>query len=144
MRQHSKPNFITLIRNYSIAWIALPMAVFKVLEDPSVSRDPKNGCYKDFVPFLSALATRFPAAKLLMDIMGEQTSQIVERSKALGVIRNSIPIRTTNRQGSTSSDKGDRSGKVGESFPSNDAEEAELLSCVSKMVDLRLSTDGST
>jgi hypothetical protein len=94
------------------------------------------------VPFLSALATRFHAAKLLMDIMGEDTNQIVSRSKELGVMRYGVLNRTPQLQKSVVED---RSGKTPEDRNRmRELEEAELLSCVSKMVDLRLSTDGST
>lgn len=77
-----------------------------------------------------------------MDIMGEETSQIVTRSKELGVVRQNLPTRTPQAQISAADD---RSGKTPEDRNrAKELEEAELLSCVSKMVDLRLSTDGST
>ena len=110
------------------------MAVFKVLSDidSSALDEANSGSYSDFVPFLSALATRFHAAKVLADTMGEAIGEIVEKSITLGIARkdvrhrlpdNAKPSETVNR--------------------SKDVEEAELLDCVAKMVDLRLSADRS-
>jgi hypothetical protein len=42
------------------------------------------------------------------------------------------------------SDVVDRSKNGAEASRSKDVEEAEILNCVAKMVDLRFSTDGST
>lgn len=103
------------------------MAVFKVPEetDGDVSHKANGGCHEDFVPFLSAFAARFYGAKLLADMMGEKTSEIVERSTNLGVARKDAQQRP-------------HGGK------SSEVDEAEVLNVVAKMVDLHLSTDVST
>jgi hypothetical protein len=108
------------------------MAVFKILpETGGAPTDPSAGRYSDFVPFLSALATRFPAAKVLADMMDETTSDIVEKSRTLGLAKKSPPPAIHDLK---NPDMIDRTGEV---------EEAEILNCVAKMVDLRLSTDVS-
>lgn len=106
------------------------MAVFKVPEetDGDVSHKANGGCHEDFVPFLSAFAARFYGAKLLADMMGEATSEIVERSTNLGVGRKDAQQRLLGPDGGKSSE----------------VEEAEVLNIVAKMVDLQLSTDVST
>jgi hypothetical protein len=112
------------------------MAVFKVLEenDLDILNDANGGCYEKFVPFLSSLAVRFRPAKLLADIMCETTSEILERSTRLGIGQKDVQLRLLNLYSLRPSDV-DRS---------KDVEEAEILNCVAKMVDLRFSTDGST
>jgi hypothetical protein len=122
------------------------MAVFKVLEEQTdyIPKEINGGCYEDFVPFLSSLAVRFRPAKLLADIMCETTSQIVERSAKLGIAQKDIQLQLLDLYRERASSVGDRSKDVTETNPSRDAQEAEILNCVAKMVDLRLSTDGST
>ena len=110
------------------------MAVFKIPAETGGGSSPSEanaGCYGDFVPFLSALATRFPAAKLLNDVMNEKTTHIVERSKTLGVAQTDLGLDGVK----SSQETADRPKYV---------EEAEILNCVAKMVDLRLSSDGTT
>jgi len=125
------------------------MVVFKVLgeKDGDASNETNGRSYEDFVPFLSAFAARFPGAKLLADIMRETTSKIVERSTKLGIAQKDIQHRLLSLYGRTSSNHTD-SGKntigANHSNHSNDVEEAEVLNVVAKMVDLLLSTDGST
>jgi hypothetical protein len=111
------------------------MAVFKILAEieGGVSPQANGPGIQDFKPFLYALATRFHAAKLLADVMDETTSDIVERSKSQGIIH--VDVKTSVPSPSESSSKG--------SDVTTDEEEAEILNCVAKMVDLRLSTDGS-
>jgi hypothetical protein len=106
------------------------MAVFKVLKeaDGDTSHKANFGCHEDFVPFLSAFSARFYGAKLLADMMGESTSEIVERSTNLGVARKDTPQRLPGPNGGKSSE----------------VDEAEVLNVVAKMVDLHLSTDVST
>ena len=102
------------------------MAVYKVLSetDGNVSHDSNAGRYSDFVLFLSTLAARFSAAKVLADTMGEATGEIVEKSITLGIVRKDV------QKGSEVVHR------------SKHVEEAELLDCVAKMVDLSLSTNG--
>jgi hypothetical protein len=111
------------------------MAVFKILAEIEGGVSPQaNGArIQDFKPFLYALATRFHAAKLLADVMDEAISNIVERSKSQGIVH--TDVKTSVPSPSGSSPKG--------SDATTDEDEAELLNCVAKMVDLRLSTDGS-
>lgn len=112
------------------------MAVFKILpETASTPPEANAGRYSDFVPFLSALATRFPAAKLLADMMDETTSDIVERSRTLGIARKGAQNGPPGIHDLKNPDVIDRNSEV---------EEAEILNCVAKMVDLRLSTDVSS
>jgi hypothetical protein len=112
------------------------MAVFKILpETGSAPTEANAGRYSDFVPFLSALATRFPAAKLLADMMEETTSDIVERSRTLGIAKKSVQNQLSGIHDLKNPDVIDRTREV---------EEAEILNCVAKMVDLRLSTDVSS
>jgi hypothetical protein len=122
------------------------MAVFKVLDetDGDVSNETNGRCYKKFVPFLSALAVRFRPAKLLADIMCEGTSEIVDRSMKLGLGRKDVQHRLPNFYSLRPSDVVDRSEYGAGAGRSKDVEEAEILNCVAKMVDLRFSTDGST
>jgi hypothetical protein len=112
------------------------MAVFKILAETENGIPPEAnaGRYLDFVPFLSALATRFPAAKLLADMMDETTNDIVERSKTMGVAWKDPPPKTPGPPSVKTPEANDRP---------KDVEEAEILNCVAKMVDLRLSTDVS-
>jgi hypothetical protein len=121
---------------HRIAWIALPMTVFKVLSeiDSSAAPEPAAGRFADFVPFLNSLAERFNAAKVLADMMNETTSEIVDRSLKFGLTRKEGQLRVPGN--SPKSDDG-------ESERPKDAEEAEVLNVVAKMLDLRLSTDGS-
>src|SRR5438876_12354861 len=106
------------------------MAVFKILAEIDSAPRPKDGPrIEDFKPFLYARATRFHAAKLLADVMDEATSDIVERSKSQGIVH--VDVKTPATSPSESSSKG--------SDATTDVEEAELLNCVAKMVDLRLS-----
>jgi hypothetical protein len=109
------------------------MAVFKVLEekDGDVSIETNCRYYKEFVPFLSALAVRFRPAKLLVDIMGESTSEILARSTKLGIGQKDAQRRLLSHYSEDASH-------------SKDDEEAEILNVVAKMIDLRFSTDGST
>lgn len=122
------------------------MAVFKVLEekDGDVSIETNCRCYKEFVPFLSALAVRFRPAKLLVDIMCQATSEIVERSTKLGIGQKDIQHRLLNLYSPNPSDGVDCSKNGAEASPSKDVEEAEILNVVAKMIDLRFATDGST
>jgi hypothetical protein len=111
------------------------MGVFKVLSERD-SRPPdeaKAGRFSDFVPLLSALATRFHAAKVLSDMMGEATNEIVERSFKLGITRKDTQNRPPERENVKPTEAVDRSKEV---------DEAEILNCMAKMVDLRFSTDG--
>ncbi len=119
------------------------MVVFKVLGERGgdASNETNGRSYEDFVPFLSAFAARFPGAKLLADIMRETTSEIVERSTKLGIARKDIQHRLLGLYGRTSSNLTDRAAEANHS---NDVEEAEVLNVVAKMVDLLLSTHGST
>lgn len=121
------------------------MAVFKVLEETDGDvLDERNGrYYRKFVPFLSALAVRFRPAKLLADIMCEATSEIVERSTKLGIGQKDVQHRLLNHY-SVMPPHVDRSKNGAEASRSKDVDEAEILNCVAKMVDLRFSTDGST
>jgi hypothetical protein len=121
------------------------MAVFKVFEENgAVPNELNDRSYEDFVPFLSALAMRFRPAKLLVDIMCEETSEIVERSTKLGISQKDVQDRLHDLYRKRSSNVVDRSKTDGEANRSKDAEEAEILNCVAKMIDLRFSTDGST
>jgi hypothetical protein len=122
------------------------MVVFKVLKekDGDVSNETNGRSYADLVPFLSAFAVRFPGVKLLEDIIYEPTSKIVERSTKLGIAHKDIQYRLLGLYGRTSSNPTDRGKNAAEANRSKDVEEAEILSVVAKMVDLRLSTDGST
>jgi hypothetical protein len=122
------------------------MAVFKVLEetDGDVSDERNGQYYRKFVPFLSALAVRFRPAKLLADIMCEAISEIVTRSTKLGIGQKDVQHRLLNLYSVMPSNVGDRSKNGAEARRSKDVEEAEILNCVAKMVDLRFSTDGST
>jgi hypothetical protein len=112
------------------------MAVFKVLSELD-NRPPDEanaGRFSDFVPLLSSLATRFHAAKVLSDMMGEATNEIVERSFKLGIARkDNTQHRLPDRLNVKPAEVVDRS---------KDVDEAEILNCVAKMVDLRFSTDG--
>jgi hypothetical protein len=110
------------------------MAVFKVLAELD-SRQPEEsntGRFSDFVPLLSSLATRFHAAKVLSDMMGEATDEIVERSFKLGITRKSA----------TEKPDQDKTKPTEATNRSKEVDEAEILNCVAKMVDLRFSTDG--
>jgi hypothetical protein len=111
------------------------MAVFKVLSeiDAAAAPEPTAGCFADFVPFLSSLAERFNAAKVLNDMMVETTGQILDRSLKFGLTRKDGSVRVPGN--SPKSDK--------EPDRPKDVEEAEVLNVVAKMLDLRLSTDGS-
>jgi hypothetical protein len=111
------------------------MAVFKVLSemDSRVPDEANAGRFLDFVPLLSSLATRFHAAKVLSDMMGEATNKIVERSFKLGITRKDTQHRLPDRNNVKPAEVVDRSKEV---------DEAEILNCVAKMVDLRFSTDG--
>jgi hypothetical protein len=111
------------------------MAVFKVLSelDSKLPDEANTGRFSDFVPLLSALATRFHAAKVLSDMMGEATNEIVERSFKLGITRKSAPNAQAEQDKVKPAETVDRSKEV---------DEAEILNCVAKMVDLRFSTDG--
>jgi hypothetical protein len=111
------------------------MAVFKVLSelDTKLPDEATTGRFSDFVPLLSALATRFHAAKVLSDMMGEATTEIVERSFKLGIARKDAQHRAPDRANVKPAEAVDRSKEV---------DEAEILNCVAKMVDLRFSTDG--
>jgi hypothetical protein len=122
------------------------MVVFKVLEekDGNFSNETNGRSYKDFMAFLSAFAVRFPSAKLLENIMCETTSEIVERSTKLGISQKDIQYRLLSLHSRTSSDPADGGKNAAEVEHSRDNEEAEILNVVAKMVDLRLSTDGST
>jgi hypothetical protein len=122
------------------------MAVFKTLKEKggNVSGEINGRCYEDFVPFLSSLATRFRPAMLLADIMGETTSEIVERSTKLGITQSDIQHRLRNPYNRAFSIAVDRPLSTASSDYSIDEDEAEILNCVAKMVDLRFSTDGST
>jgi len=112
------------------------MAVFKVFEENgAVPSETNDRSYEDFVPFLSSLAMRFRPAKLLVDIMCEETSEIVERSTKLGIAQKDVQDRLQDLYKKRSSNVVERS---------KDVEEAEILNCVAKMIDLRFSTDGST
>jgi hypothetical protein len=110
------------------------MAVFKVLSelDSRLPDEASSGRFSDFVPLLSSLATRFHAAKVLSDMMGEATNEIVERSFKLGIARKDTQNRLPDRQNVKPAEVADRS----------EVDEAEILNCVAKMVDLRFSTDG--
>jgi hypothetical protein len=121
------------------------MAVFKVLreKDGDMSNESNGRSYEDFVPFLAAFAARFPSAKLLANIMCETTSEIVERSTKLGIAQKDIQYWLLSLYDRTSNLTG--GGKdTAEGNRSKDVEEAEILNVIGKMVDLRLSTDGST
>jgi hypothetical protein len=122
------------------------MVVFKVLKekDGDVSNETNGRSYEDFVPFLSAFAVRFPGAKLLADIIFEPTSKILERSTKLGIAQKDIQYRLPGLYGRMSSNPTDRGKNAAEANRSKYIEEAEILNVVAKMVDLRLSTDGST
>jgi len=111
------------------------MAVFKVLAelDSKLPDDPNAGRFSDFVPLLSALATRFHPAKVLSDMMGEATNDIVERSFKLGITRKTPAHQKPENENVKPAEAADRSKEV---------DEAEILNCVAKMVDLRFSTDG--
>jgi hypothetical protein len=111
------------------------MGVFKVLTELDTKRlDEANaGRFSDFVPLLSALATRFHAAKVLSDMMGETTNEIVERSFKLGVTRKDATQQKPENDKVKPAEVVDRS---------KEADEAEILNIVAKMVDLRFSTDG--
>ncbi len=111
------------------------MAVFKVLSelDSRLPDEANAGRFSDFVPLLSSLATRFHAAKVLSDMMGEATNEIVERSFKLGIARKDNQNRLPDRLNVKPAEVVDRSKEV---------DEAEILNCVAKMVDLRFSTDG--
>ena len=121
------------------------MTVFKILKEKgsSVSGEINGRRYEDFIPFLSSFATRFRPAMLLGDIMGESINEIVERSTKLGIIHRDVQHRLHDAYqrvfditvGSMNAADGALSG---------DEDEAEILNCVAKMVDLRFSTDGST
>jgi len=116
--------------------MALPMSVFKILAEIEPSPPSKDSPrIEDFKPFLYALATRFHAAKALANVMDEATSDIVERSKSHGIVHADTLVKTP---GTSPGASGSSSEGV-----TTDVEEAELLNCVAKMVDLRLSTDGS-
>jgi hypothetical protein len=111
------------------------MAVFKVLSrtnnDVSSNADAEH--YSDFVRFLSALAARFPGAKIVADMMDEPTHEIVRKSKKISVAQNDALHSLPSHHGLKSS----------EAARPKDVEEAEILSCVAKMVDLSLSVDYS-
>jgi hypothetical protein len=108
------------------------MAVFKVLSDTNgISFEENVGRYLDSTLFLSALAERFHAAKVLADMMGEATSEIAEMSIKLGITQEDARHQMPHES--------QRSEVV---CCSNAVEEAELLDCVAKMVDLCLSTNG--
>src|SRR5271163_3251769 len=111
------------------------MAVFKVLSelDGRIPDEANTGRFSDFVPLLSSLATRFHAAKVLSDMMGEATNEIVERSFKLGIARKDTQNRLPDPHNVKPAEAVDRS---------KDVDEAEILNCVAKMVDLRFSTDG--
>ena len=112
------------------------MAVFKILpETGSAPTEPNTGRYSDFVPFLSALATRFPGAKLLADMMEETTSDIVEKSRTLGIAKKSIQRQSPGIHDLKNAELMDHTQEV---------EEAEILNCVARVVDFRLSTDVSS
>jgi hypothetical protein len=118
------------------------MGVFKVLAELE-NRTPDEasaGRFSDFVPFLSALATRFHAAKVLSDMMGEATNEIVERSFRLGLARKNATQQGPDRDNAKPAEVVDRSKEVVDR--SKEVDEAEILNCVAKMVDLRFSTDG--
>ena len=65
----------------------LPMAVFKVLSKTNNDVLSKANAehYLDFVRFLSALAARFPRAKIVADMIDKPTDEIVKRSIKLSV-----------------------------------------------------------
>lgn len=111
------------------------MAVFKVLSeiDGATSLEPSAGRFADFIPFLAALAERFNAAKVLYDMMSETTGEILDRSLKFGITRKEGQIRVP----------GNSPQSDAESDRPKDVEEAEVLNVVAKMLDLRLSTDGS-
>lgn len=111
------------------------MAVFKVISEleSKVADEAIAGRFSDFVPLLSSLATRFHAAKVLSDLMGEATNELVERSFKLGIARKNTQHRLQDRTSVKPAEVVDRS---------KDCDEAEILNCVAKMLDLRFSTDG--
>jgi hypothetical protein len=111
------------------------MAVFKVLSKTNndVSSKANAEHYSDFVRFLSALAARFPGAKIVADMMDEPTDKIVKRSTKFSVAHKDAQHPLPSHHGLKSS----------EAVRLKDVEEAEILSCVAKMVDLSLSIDYS-
>lgn len=119
------------------------MAVFKVFEkkDGNLLNETSSQSYKDFVSFLSALAVRFHPAKLLEDTMCQATSQIVEQSTKLGIARKDSQHRVLDLCCQTSSNVVDASKNAAEANRSEAAEEAEILNCVAKIIDLRFSTN---
>lgn len=119
------------------------MAVFKILEEKG-GGEINGRCYEDFVPFLSSLAVRFRPAMLLADIMAEATSEIVERSTTLGIARRDVLRRLPDPYSWEPSNAVDRSKNATDTSHSGDEDEAEILSCVAKMVDLHFSVERST
>jgi hypothetical protein len=134
------------------------MAVFKVLSDinGNVSHEAHAGRYSDFVPFMVSLAARFHAAKVLLDMMGEASTELVERSVSLGLARTTpgrgrvagpVPVPEKGYVDGDGYGNGNGYGYgngYGQGQARNrDVEEAEILDCVAKMVDLRLSANAA-
>jgi hypothetical protein len=119
------------------------MGVFKVFEekDGNPSNETSGRGYKDFVSFLSALAERFHPAKLLADTMCEAISQFVEKSTKLGIARKDVRHRALDLCSQKSSNVADASKNAAKESGSEAVEEAEILNCVSKIIDLRFSTN---
>lgn len=111
------------------------MAVFKVLSDTdgNIFFEENSGRYSDLMLFLSALAERFHAAKVLADMIGEATTDLAQRSINLGIAPKNAQLQINHKPQDTEVADG-----------SNDMEQAELLDCIAKMVDLGLSTNGKT
>jgi hypothetical protein len=126
------------------------MAVFKVLSDTNGAvlaphNSPNTGRYADFVPFLASLAARFGAAKFLSELMGKATGEIVERSIELGLARinktqSCQPPEAVAPKPSKESDTGHAEAPPATSR-ARGVDEVEMLDCISKMVDLHLSTN---
>jgi hypothetical protein len=128
------------------------MAVFKVLSDtnaavPAPHNSPNTGRYADFVPFLASLAARFGAAKLLYELMGKATGDIVEESIELGLARihKTQSCQPPAAVAPKLSKESDASTSRAEAPPATSkprgVDEVEMLDCISKMVDLHLSTN---
>ena len=119
------------------------MTVFKILEEKGAG-EINGRCYEDFVPFLSSLAVRFRPAMLLADIMAEATSEIVERSTNLGIARRDVLYRLRDPYSWEPSNAVGQSKVAADTGYREDEDEAEILSCVAKMVDFHFSAERST
>lgn len=118
----------------SIAWIALPLAVLKVLADSTdeASDGANLDRYNHFLSFLYALGVRFHAAQLVADMLHEATETIVERSKRLGLSRSTVTKNISSYQFME---------PLEISKSSTDAKEGEILNCIAKMVELTMASD---